>query len=61
MKCKYCHKELKHVHGKIYHDDSIVFPQYCPNDFVVLHPSTTLYDGGQLHVPEDTCASRVER
>ena len=39
--CKFCGKRITHIRNKIYHDSSLVFPQYC----------LAVY-GGKLHEPK---------
>lgn len=43
MKCKHCQKEITHYYGRLWHDSSLIFPQYCNTD-----PET----GSRLHEPE---------
>ena len=40
--CKNCGQQIHHISGKIWHDKSDIFPQYC----MAMH-------GGDLHEPED--------
>ena len=54
MICKYCKKVIKHYDGELYHDDSLIFPQYCVAD-----PAF----GSRLHEPKEETneVSQAER
>jgi hypothetical protein len=42
--CKHCSKEIRYYSGRLWHDSSVVFPQYCYVD-----PA----HGSRLHEPSD--------
>lgn len=44
MKCKHCQQEITFYAGRLWHDDGLIFPQYCETD-----PE----GGSQLHEPEE--------
>ena len=45
MQCRHCGAVIKHYEGRLYHDEGLIFPQYC---------RTTSENGGaQLHEPID--------
>lgn len=44
--CKHCGAAIRHYQGRLWHDNSVVFPQYCPNAVSSGH-------GSRLHEPAE--------
>lgn len=32
--CIHCGKDIKHFDGRLWHDDGLIFPQYCSSDSI---------------------------
>ena len=57
MLCMHCNKKIKHFHDKLWHDDGLIFPQYC----------STSYDSlgnilpAKLHKPRTKLVNKKEK